>query len=149
MHKWKLRRQLRILMYFVAFCLFCVWGGFLCYFVYVQEECASSAPSIYRLALLLLLVFFVLVGLAILLFTCVCLDCCFSGRMRLVLLLSDDPSGHNPAPSNAQRFLVGATTERSAPLASEAPELNRTSTLFTKASDKQDPGRQLLVANNV
>jgi len=91
-HKWKMRRQLRICANILLFALFCAWGGALFYFVYTQQSCSNSSPSIFRLALLLLLIFFVFAGLAAFLFLCVCIDCCVSGRMRLVLLLSDGPN---------------------------------------------------------
>ncbi|KAL1495628.1 hypothetical protein AB1Y20_016495 [Prymnesium parvum] len=148
-HKWKMRRQMRICMNLVFFALFCVWGSLLFYFVYSQEECSSSAPSLYRLALLLLLVFFVFLGLACFLFVCVCFDCCLSGRMRLVLLLSDDPARVAPPPGakDEHHFLVGAT-HSSTRLAVESPALDRTKTLFTKA-DKQEMSARLLPEQQV
>jgi len=90
-HKIKMKRQVRVCINLVLFSLFCVWGGFLTYFTETQSQCASSSPSIWRLALMLrfaaFCVFFLALGLA----ACVCVECCLSGRMRLVLLLADDP----------------------------------------------------------
>lgn len=137
---------MKVCMHVGLFCLFVTWGALLCYFVYSQEECASSAPSLYRLALLLLLVFFVLVGLAFLLFTCVCIDCCVSGRMRLVLLLADDNVPAKPA--GVHSFLVGAERDANSRFASEAPELNRTTTYFSKAKPS-DLNNQLPRDQNV
>jgi len=91
-HKWKMRRQLRVCANIFLFFLFCTWGALLLYFVCSQQSCANSSPGIYRLAWLLLLVFFVFAGLAVILFFCVCIDCCISGRLRFVLLLTNGPN---------------------------------------------------------
>jgi len=87
--KWKVKRQIRVCSYLLLFALFCVWGGFFMYFSLSMPECAESAPSLHRLSLLLLLLFLVLIGLAGIMCCCVTVDCCVSGRARLVLLLSD------------------------------------------------------------
>ena len=131
-HKWKMRRQLRICLNLVLFGCFCGWGATLFYFTYTQQQCAASAPSIYRLSLLLLLVFWVLIGLAVVLFTCVCIDCCISGRMRLVLLLSDEPTRVGPTPGQDGGYYVGATKETAPRTAASNPSLDRTSTQFSK-----------------
>jgi len=92
-HKWKMRRQLRVCVHVVLCVLLCTWGGLLFYFTYTQQQCASSSPSIHRLGLLLLLILVVFLCLALLLFVCVCIDCCTTGRMRLVVLLSEEWMG--------------------------------------------------------
>ena len=139
-------------MHLMLFVLFCVWGGFLFYFTYTQQQCASSSPAIYRLSLLLLLVFFVLLGLAVLLFTCVCIDCCVSGRMRLVLLLSDEPA-RSATPLEGyvgNQFFVGTTQDKPARLAPEGSALDRTTTLFTKGQHHHiEGGGRLLPEQSV
>jgi len=120
LHKWKMRRQLHVCKNVCFFVLLCIWGGLLFYFTHTQQRCASSSPSVHRLALLLLLIFFVVLGVVCLLLFCVSVDCCFSGRMRFVLLLSEDvmdiklpPEHHNSLTSGGGFF--GKASEHSSP----------------------------------
>lgn len=140
-HVIKMRRQLRVCLNLLLFAVFCVWGGFLFYFTESQSECASSSPSIWRLALLLRLVFIVIVVGAFGLFTCVCIECCMSGRMRLVMLLSDDPaygsSYTGDAAAGASGAPVAGAPAGRSQCSSRAPEPHTQMPLYSPGAPQQ------------
>jgi len=140
-HKWKIYRQMRICINLFVFALFCTWGSLLFYFTYTQQQCASSSPSIHRVALLLLLVFFVIVALALLLAACVCIDCCVSGRMRLVLLLSDESTISAPDREVQRKTMAGY--DNPTHFGSDVPQPSRATTLFTKTGTVNKYGLQV------
>ena len=64
-----------------------VWGGLGLLWLNGSETCAHTAPAVYRLALLLCLVYALFVGIALLVLLALALDYCLSGKLRMVVIL--------------------------------------------------------------
>ena len=79
------KRKLQLYAYLSAFVL--VWGALGLVWLHDSETCAHTAPSVYRLALLLGLVSTILVGLLALVLVALALDFCMSGKLRMVVIL--------------------------------------------------------------
>ena len=63
----------------------------LLYFVFLGDDCSTSDPSLYNVALLLVFLLLLILGMIVFLACCVCLDCLISGRVRFLLLLNPTP----------------------------------------------------------
>ena len=66
-----------------------VWGGLGLLWLNGSETCAHTAPAVYRLALLLCLVYALFVGIALLVLLALALDYCLSGKLRMVVILEN------------------------------------------------------------
>lgn len=91
---WRGRRQVKVIgcLILLAACL--GWGLALVYFTLHDNGCATQGSdrplqSLYNVAYLLVLLMLVVFGLVLVLGCCVCCDCFLSGRVKMVLLLSD------------------------------------------------------------
>ena len=78
----------------------CLAGVCLLYFVFLGDDCSTSDPSLYNVALLLVFLLLLILGMIAFLACCVCLDCLISGRVRLLLLLNPTP----PLPAPPEGF---------------------------------------------
>ena len=78
------KRKVRAYVYTLAFVL--VWGGLGLLWLRDAEICAHTAPAIYRLALLLSLVYAVLIVLLLLMAAALGVDFCLSGKLRMVVI---------------------------------------------------------------
>ena len=79
------RRKLKAYGWLVGAIL--VWGGLGLLWLSGSETCAHTAPSVYRLALLLSLVYALFVSLLALLLLALAVDFCLSGKLRMVVIL--------------------------------------------------------------
>jgi len=64
-----------------------VWGALGLLWVRDSETCANTAQSIYRLSLLLCLVYTLFLGLLLLGLLALAVDFCVSGKLRMVVIL--------------------------------------------------------------
>jgi len=64
-----------------------LWGALGLLWVRDTETCAHTAPSVYRLALLLCLVYAIVLGLILLVVLALAVDFCLSGKLRMVVIL--------------------------------------------------------------
>lgn len=101
---WRGRRQIKVLGGILILMAFIGWGFALVYFTFLGDECSQSDPSLYNVALLLVLLLIICTFLVIFLGSCVCLDCCISGRVRLMLLISN---AQLPMPSRTEQDVRG------------------------------------------
>lgn len=83
----KQRFNRRILLYAYLFGLLLLWALFGLTAFHWSVSCAHTAPSIYRLALLLLICFGVVISLLLTLLLLLGCDFCCSGRLRMVVVL--------------------------------------------------------------
>jgi len=95
---WRGRRQVKVVGVVLLFMAFVGWGIALCYYTFVGDDCVKQDRQLYNIALLLVLLLCVLVAIVLVLGCCVCLDCIISGRLRLILLLTN-PSPPQPPPA--------------------------------------------------
>ena len=84
---WRGRRQVAVLGTVLLLVAFLGWGLALMYFTFLGDECSQSDPSLYNVALMLVLLLLVVLFIILFLGCCVFLDCCISGRVRLLLLI--------------------------------------------------------------
>ena len=68
-------------------CTVLAWGGCGLLWLNGSQTCATTAPSIYRLALLLGLVYSIVVSLLLLVVAGLAVDFCLSGKLRMVVIL--------------------------------------------------------------
>jgi hypothetical protein len=85
---WRGRRRLTVLSVALLVVLFVGWGVALSYYVFLGDECSEADPSLYYVALLMVLVIVCVVGLLVFFGCCVGLDCLMSGRLKLMLLIN-------------------------------------------------------------
>ena len=64
-----------------------IWGACGLLWLGGSETCAHTAPAVYRLALLLGLVYAIFVGLLLLIVAALAVDFCLSGKLRMVVIL--------------------------------------------------------------
>ena len=79
------KRKLRVYLYSLGAVLF--WGALGLVWLQRSETCAHTAPAVYRLALLLGLVYSILVAMLVLVAAALALDFCMSGKLRMVVIL--------------------------------------------------------------
>ena len=109
---WRGRRQVRVMFIVILMAIFLGWGIALTYYTFTDDGCATQGSerplqSLYNVAYLLVLLFIVLFGLIGVLGCCVCLDAFISGRIRLVMLLSDPAPQQLPPPP--EQYASGGT----------------------------------------
>lgn len=100
---WRGRRQVKIIGLTLLLALFLGWGMLLTYYTFTDDGCATQGgdrplQSLYNVAYLLVLLLCVIFGLIVVLGCCVCLDCFLSGRVRMVMLLSNPEPPLRPPP---------------------------------------------------
>ena len=96
------------------------WGLLLTYYTFTDDGCATQGgdrplQSLYNVAYLLVLLLCVIFGLIAVLGCCVCLDCFISGRVRMVMLLSDPEPSLPPPPGQFATGGSGDGDERLVP----------------------------------
>jgi len=106
---WRGRRQVRVVGVVLLLLLFIGWGATLLYFVFLGDDCSTSDPSLYNVALLIVFLILLILALIVFLGCCVCLDCLISGRVRLLLLLNPTPPLQAPSEQFAKRSANAAT----------------------------------------
>jgi len=86
---WRGKRQLKVLFATLLAALVVGWAVTLAWFTITDEECSTSESSLYKIAMLLLLLMGALLALVAFLGCCVTLDCFLSGRAKLILQIKD------------------------------------------------------------
>ena len=112
----KIRRRGKVCAYSTLLAVFILFGCALLYFTQTCTRCADQAPAINRLAYLILLVWIAVVALVTLLVLLICCDCCLSGRMKVIVVLTDDQptnkwdAARSKIRNNAHKMFIGASS---------------------------------------